>query len=147
MERYNSLLACAEQEGIDVDWFHMNQAESLSLALGKDSYAIAIDPSKIRSRADLTHKLAHEIGHCMTGSFYNCYSDFDCRQKHENTADRWAIHKLVPKDALDEAVSLGCRTLWELADYFDITEDLMAKAVCLHTHGNLAVSHYLPGTR
>ena len=83
-------------------------------------------------------QLAHEIGHCETGSFYSRYVKVDSRQRHENRADKWAIHKLIPSDRLNEAVSQGHTEIWELAEYFEVTEDFMRKAVCYYTHGNLA---------
>ena len=83
-------------------------------------------------------KLAHELGHCETGSFYNQSAALDVRQKHENQADRWAIQHLIPSGALEEAIANGCAELWQLADYFGVTEDLMRKAVCLHLDGNMA---------
>lgn len=142
MDKLDSLLVYAEEQGIDVDWFPMNRAESLSIPLGSDTYGIAIDPFKIKSTPDLIHKLAHEIGHCVTGSFYNRYSDFDCCQKHENQADKWAIGQLIPVDDLDEAVADGCTEIWELAERFGVTEQFMKKAVCYYVHGNVATELY-----
>lgn len=142
MNQFNSLLSCADEHGIDIDWFPMKQAESLSVPLGNDRYGVAIDPTKIRSCADLKHKLAHELGHCMTGAFYNRYSDFDCRQKYENRADRWAINNLVPAEDFRAAIAKGLVEIWDLAEHFDTTEDLIKKAMCFYTYGNLAVDLY-----
>lgn len=142
MEKLDSLLVYAEDHGIDVDWFPMNRAESLSVPLGNDTYGIAIDPFKIKSTPDLIHKLAHEIGHCETGSFYNRYTKFDIRQRHENRADKWAIGQMVPVSDLDEAVADGCCEIWELAERFGVTEQFMKKAVCLYVHGNVATELY-----
>ena len=142
MDNVISLLGCAEENGIDVDWFPMKRAESLSIPLSDGTFGIAIDPSKLQSTADLTHKLAHEIGHCMTGSFYNRYSTFDCRQRHENRADKWAIKHLIPESELDDAVANGCTELWELAERFGVTEQFMQKAVCYYVHGNVATELY-----
>lgn len=91
-----------------------------------------------------THRvhLAHELGHCRTGSFYNRWAALDVRQKHEHRADKWAIKKLIPEDELDRAVADGCTDLWSLAERFGVTEDFMRKAVCLYTHGNLATDLY-----
>lgn len=86
--------------------------------------------------------LSHELGHCLTGSFYSVYTAVDCRQRHENRADKWAVRKLIPVEQLDDAVAEGCTELWELADRFGVTEDLMRKAVCLYVHGNLAAELY-----
>ena len=84
-------------------------------------------------------KLAHELGHCETGSFYNRWAMLDVRQKHENRADKWAIRKLVPESDLDRALRDGHTELWDLAEQFGVTEDFMQKAVWYYRHGNLAV--------
>lgn len=133
----------AEDQGIDVDWFPMEQAASLSLPLPDGSCAIAINPWKMGTLAQETVCLAHELGHCKTGSFYNRYAALDIRQKHENRADKWAIRQLVPENALDQAVADGYADLPALAERFGVTEQFMRKAVCWYTHGNLAAELYL----
>ena len=86
--------------------------------------------------------LAHEMGHIETNSFYNVHSPLDVRQKHENRANKWAIKQLITEEELDEAVANGHTEVWDLADYFDVTEEFMRKAVCLYTYGNLATELY-----
>lgn len=103
---------------------------------------IAIDPNRIAGEDDERNKLAHELGHCLTGAFYNQYSNYDCRQRHENTADKWAIRNLVTVDELDDAIADGCCEIWELADRFGVAEDFMKKAVCYYVHGNVASELY-----
>ena len=98
---------------------------------------IAIDPRKVASAADEKTKLAHEMGHCVTGAFYNVYSPWDIRQRHENRADKWAIKKLIPKDELELAVADGRTDIWELAEFFSVTEDFMRKAISLYKFGNM----------
>ncbi len=58
---------------------------------------------------------------------------------HERRADKQAIKMLVPRDELEDAVQCGYTELWELAEYFDVTEELMHKAVCWYKDGNLDV--------
>lgn len=135
------LYAYAERRNIDVDWIPMRRATSLSVPLG-DGYAIALDPWKLGTLAQETVCLAHELGHCETGSFYNRYAALDVRQQHENRADKWAIRRLVPENALDAAMADGCDTIPALADRFDVTEAFMRKAICWYAHGNLAVEMY-----
>ena len=86
--------------------------------------------------------MSHELGHCATGSFYNIYAAIDCRQRHENRADKWAITALIPVDDLDEAVAQGCTEVWELAERFQVTEEFVRKAVCYYVHGNVAAELY-----
>lgn len=135
------LYAYAENRNIDVDWIPMRRATSLSVPLG-DGYAIALDPWKLGTLAQETVCLAHELGRCETGSFYNRYAALDVRQQHENRADKWAIRRLVPAEELDAAMADGCDTIPALADRFGVTEAFMRKAVCWYAHGNLAVEMY-----
>lgn len=39
------------------------------------------------------------------------------------------LKKLIPKDELDEAVKKGCTEVWDLAEYFGVTEPFMLKAI------------------
>ena len=132
----------AEDQGIDVDWVPLEQATSLSIPLPDGSYAIAVNPWKLDTLEQETVCLAHELGHCKTGSFYNRHAALDIRQKHENRADKWAIQHLIPVEDLDEVVVEGCEDIPALSEHFCVTEDLMRKAVCWYTHGNLAVEMY-----
>ena len=140
MELYQ-LYRVAGMNGIPVFSRPMPHCRSASVQID-GTCAIALDPSVQDFCAlERTH-LSHELGHCMTGSFYNVYSDHDLRRKHENRADKWAIELLVPADQLDDAIAMGKTELWELAEHFRVTEAFMRKAVCYHTHGNLATELY-----
>ena len=142
MKTLQEIYHIAHKENIVVDRFALHSREALSIMDEDGNCYIAIDPVKISSEADERTKMSHELGHCITGAFYNRYSNYDCRQRHENKADKWAILKLIPVDALDEAVALGLTEFWELADYFGVTEQFMKKAVCLYVNGNTAEELY-----
>ena len=107
------------------------------------------DGSMLISSSDLsmapigTTKLecfAHELGHCMTGSFYNLYSPFDLRSRHEFRANKWAIKKLIPFSALIRAGKEGCRERHEFAEYFGVSESFIQKAVDYHA----SMGRFLP---
>lgn len=137
MTTINELYNFAENEGVMVAAFSLNKREALSTMDSDGQCYVAIDPHKVISSADEKTKLAHELGHCATGSFYNVYSPYDSRQRHENRADRWAIKKLITEDELEGAVAKGYTELWELAEFFNVTEEFMRKAVSLYKYGNL----------
>lgn len=119
----------ASQDNIDIYSFQMNECESISLFQDGECF-IAIDPFQLHSDTDEKVKLAHELGHCETGAFYNEYAACDIREKHERRAQKWAIKKLVPKDELIKAVKSGfCENRFELSEYFGITEDFMQAAL------------------
>lgn len=106
------------------------------------SCAIGIDPWKMETIAEETVCLAHELGHCETGCFYDPTTGFEIRRRYENRADKWAIQRLIPRIEFFQAVESGCTEVWQLADRFNVTEDFMKKAMCYYTHGNLSYELY-----
>ena len=136
------LYALAEEQNIEVIETALPQNGSLSVLDECGRCYIGIDESVMDGGAlELTH-MGHELGHCLTGSFYSVHTAVDCRQRHENRADKWAISHLISVEELDEAVAQGCTEIWELAEHFDVTEQFMRKAVCYYVHGNVAAELY-----
>jgi len=136
------LYTFAEQQNIEVIETSLPENGSLSLMDDSGKCYIGIDESVMDGDALERVHMSHELGHCLTGSFYNRYSPYDLRQRHENRADKWAVLQLVTEDALDEAVADGCCEIWNLAERFGVTEQFMKKAVCYYVHGNLAAELY-----
>lgn len=142
MKTLQEIYRIAEEQNITVDHFGLSKREALSL-MGDDGQCyIAIDPRRVLNETDERNKLAHEVGHCATGSFYNVHATVDCRQRHENRADKWAIRELIPVDELDEAIAEGDTEFWELAERFGVSEQFIKKAICLYVHGNVAEELY-----
>lgn len=137
-----ALYDLAQQQNIPVLSHPMPHCGSMSVMSGSGECYIGMDPALSGSGSrELVH-LSHELGHCLTGSFYNIHAAADLRQRHENRADKWAIRRLIPVKALDDAVAKGCTEMWELAEHFGVTEDFIRKAVCYYVHGNLATELY-----
>lgn len=137
-----ALYDIARQQNIEVIQFPMNLNGSMSVMTDNGACYIGMDASVQSNAAEERVHLGHELGHCITGSFYNRYSPYDCRQRHENKADKWAILHLIPEAALDDAIAEGCTTVYDLADRFGVTEDFIKKAVCYYVHGNTATELY-----
>lgn len=91
-----------------------------------------MDISMIFDRAKGRENFAHELGHCITGSFYCVYAAADIRARHEYRADKWAAHYLLPPDKLQEAVDDGCTEPWQLAERFGVTEEFVRRAVYIY---------------
>lgn len=126
-----SLIEYAEQAGISVYYGKIPLCESMSLRRGGKCY-IAIDPFSIKSMADGFVKVGHELGHCMTGSFYNRNSPCDMRERHEYRADKWFAHEFINPDKLRQAVEEGYTEPWELAERLNVTEDFIRRAVYIY---------------
>jgi len=132
----------AKQQHIEVIPFPLPETGSMSVMEDGGICYIGMDDAVRDGAVQERVHLGHELGHCATGSFYNIYAPLDCRQRHENRADKWAILNLIPVDDLDEAVAEGCTEVWELAERFQVTEEFVKKAVCYYVHGNLAAELY-----
>ena len=137
-----ALYDLAEQENIEVIRFTMAINGSMSVMDDNGACYIGMDDAVRDGGIQERVHLIHELGHCVTGSFYNRYAAIDSRQRHENRADKWAVKKLIPVEALDDAIAEGCTEVWELAERFGVTEEFVRKAVCYHVHGNLAAELY-----
>lgn len=74
-------------------------------------------------------QLAHELGHCEYGGFYNYHSPYELRSRCENRADRWAFLKTLPLHEIQDAIQDGNDNLWDLADHFNVTPEFMQKAL------------------
>ena len=132
----------AGKQNIPIFSYPMPQNGSMSLMNPDGSCCIGMDKGVLDGGVEERMHLSHELGHCLTGSFYNIYAAVDSRQRHENRANKWAIRALIPVEAQDDAIAEGCTELWALADRFGVTEELMRKAVCLYVHGNLSAELY-----
>lgn len=122
------LYKIAESKNITLDFYPMPKSVSAALEMG-GKYFVAIDPMVLSSSALERVCLAHELGHCETGSTYNIYSPLDLRAKHENRANKWAVDILIGRKALENAIKKGYRDICSLAEYFSVTEDFMKKAL------------------
>ena len=137
-----NLYNLAEQQNIEVLQFPLTDNGSMSIIADNGACYIGMDKSIQDGNVQERVHLGHELGHCLTGSFYSIHTAVDSRQRHENRADKWAVKKLIPVDALDQAVADGHTEIWELAEHFGVTEDFIRKAVCYYVHGNLATELY-----
>ena len=130
MMNVDDLYQYAEDHNIQVDDVKTGK-DSLCLRF-RGRECIAIDMKLLRTAAELKRAVAHEIGHCATGSFYNVHSKFEVVTQRERRAAVWAYKKLVTEDELHEAVRQGNTEMWQLAEYFDIPQEYMAKIVCFY---------------
>lgn len=126
--RLLDLYKYAENSDIPVIPFELPESESVSMSISGKCF-VGIDPYKLKDTYDEKAKLAHELGHCETGAFYNEYSAYDVRSKHEHKADVWAIKKLVPKDELIAAINSGCANRYELSEHFELPESFIQRAL------------------
>lgn len=132
MTQLDKLYAIAEREDIDVFCFDLPHARCLAVEQEGGKCAIGIDPMYIETYEEEAELLAHELGHCMTGSFYNENSAADLRQKHERHADFWMVSHLLPPERLAYLLRHGLRETWQVAECLDVSERLVEKAFWIY---------------
>ncbi|SDN14010.1 ImmA/IrrE family metallo-endopeptidase [Acetanaerobacterium elongatum] len=118
----------AEDNKVSINFFPLPRSKALSICCDDGSCHIAIDPAHITGEADEKVKVCHELGHCITGSFYYESNYCDVYGRHEYRANKWAFKQLIPQDELFSVVERGIVSPWELADYFGVTEGFIRKA-------------------
>lgn len=124
----NDLYDLSEKNHIKMDSFKLTASPSFAMDYKGRCYVV-MDPSQFSGSADEKVKVAHELGHCCQGAFYNRYSPLDTVEKQERRADCWAIKKLIPREELKTAADSGCGNVYEFAEYFGVTEDFMRLAL------------------
>ena len=80
----------------------------------------------------------HEMGHYHTNAYYNFESKFELKCRKEYRAQRWAVMHYLPLEELLDATHKGNTETYELAEYFDVTEEFIIAALDIyHRQGKI----------
>ena len=110
----------------------MRRAKAICVRSGDGRGAIALDTRRLGSEAQRRCALAHELGHLATGAVYGANARRSEISRAEFRAKEWAARALLPPGELGRAVREGCTEAWELAERFDLTEEMVRFAVELY---------------
>ena len=94
-----------------------------------DCYAIFLDFSQIHSLRLLRGICCHEMGHAATGALHKVSSPYELVERSEYRANRWIAENHLTCQAFCEAFQDGCTELWQLAEYFDLPQQDIEKAL------------------
>lgn len=127
----DSLLTLAEQENIIVEQFPFHHP-LMGIYLHESGKVPIIGLSTfISSNVERRCIMAEELGHHFTSAgisistkceFYN-YLERSEISRTEYKALKWAANYLMPEHDLLNIISNGLHEKWELADYFNVTEE------------------------
>ena len=123
----SQLYNIASDNNIEVDNFDTKAVDSFSMP-----HIIVLNKKGLKRTLDKKMHMAHELGHCLTWSFYHSTSKYDTRSRMECRADRWVIHNLIPFFEFYAALQSGLSENWQLAEYFEVTEDYIIKAKTMY---------------
>ena len=130
MITYDELCDMADRDNILMISGRLHGTPSSAICDNGDC-TIVIDYKQITDNQQLTTCAAHEIGHCKTGSFYPPFS-LELRSRMEYRANKWVIKNLAPKDEMIIAIENGNTEIWQLAEYFGITEEMVRFAMWVY---------------
>ncbi|PMQ02390.1 MAG: hypothetical protein CBR30_01740 [Dictyoglomus sp. NZ13-RE01] len=126
----SNLLKIIEEEGIHIEWWDFKEPISAVYVEINNSKIIGLRKEIVRSNKKLKCTLAEELGHYFTGSTYSKRKPKNYREKieiskEEYKAKKWQAFYLIPEEEFIKAIKKGIREVWELAEYFDVDEELI----------------------
>ena len=96
-------------------------------------YGIFLDFTQIKSTRLLKGVCCHELGHAATGALHKVDSPYETVERSEYRANRWAAERFLTEEDFREAFSAGYTEIWQLAEYFDLPEDVIKNALAYWT--------------
>lgn len=94
---------------------------------------IFLDIEKIRTLSAELAAVSHEWAHIVTGTTHSHDAPVRLIAWGETKATRAQIKKLLPYEEMRAAMKSGYREVWELAEYFEVPEDLIRQAIEYYT--------------
>lgn len=135
----NTLYDIAEKENIKIYNYNIDDVNGAFINY-EGINAIAMNYKNIKTSAKEKCVLAEELGHYYYDATYSPFcTDASIISKQEYRARKWAIKTLIPFKKLIEKHS---EYIYELADDFDITEDLVAFAYQYYMENNYIKEEY-----
>lgn len=129
---FSGLLKLSEELGIDVEfWDFEPPLDAVYWSVPGAPPMIGISRRLLSTPILLRCVLAEEIGHYFTtvgDALPKTYFHYSRRldvSRAEYRAWRWAALYLIPLSALIKCLNNGICEIWDLAEYFDVTEQLM----------------------
>ena len=119
MEQLKNAYNKIDEMGIKMFSYNIPFSKSVTIE-SNGKYGIFIDYNKIEDSYDEFMVLAHEYGHCVSGSTHSLNSPADLISKHEYIADKTAAFEFLPVKNIINAVNNGCHTIEEISDYLDL---------------------------
>lgn len=130
MESLNDLYTVAAQMGVETHAIRCPHAKGISCVIDQIP-VIGLDRSLFKNEAAERLVLAHELGHAATGAYYERPENPVHVRRMEWKAQKWTLRRLVPEKELAAALHEDV-TPYELAQQFDVPEDMIKQAMWLY---------------
>jgi Zn-dependent peptidase ImmA (M78 family) len=111
------------EEDINLEWLNLKNFSGLYVRI--ENQDIIIINNKLKTFREIKLTLIHELGHYFTGTIYSFNMNKSYIDKCEYKAFKWASMFLMPKEEIKKAIKKGITEVWELAEYFDVSDDMV----------------------
>ena len=128
MFELSDFYTCCREKGVDVIPYSGCPSPGATVRV-QGLYAIFLDFTKIHSTRLLRGVCCHELGHAATGALHKVDSPFETVERSEYRANRWVAEHFLPWEAFQEAISAGYTEPWQLAEFFDLPEEDVCRAL------------------
>lgn len=127
-----ALYNLSSQQGINIHHIDFPDCELEALYIYEWCTAtIFLSNTLLTQRAKLRSVLAEEMGHHFTSVGHALsyqHTSYTKRleiSRTEYRAMKWAAHYLISIKSLLHSVTLGFKEIWEFADHFEVTHEMM----------------------
>ena len=117
-----------KQNDVDVMPFAMLPRAACTVRDGQN-YAVVLNFKRLHTVRQMRTAMLHESGHLHTGALHKVNSPFQLVEQNEYRADADAFRRCLPPDEIRMAMRAGYTEPWQLAEYFDLDEDYIKKAL------------------
>ena len=127
LEKLNELHKLAQDEEVDVYYYPLRSMDAVYVARSGQC-SIGIDRGLASTESNEMEALAHELGHHFIGVPKS--SPERIAVKAEYRARRWAVDKLIPWEAFQEALEDPFNDNdWNIAEYFGVSVETLRMAI------------------
>lgn len=114
----------------DVDVFPFNSLPRAACTVRDcNYYAVVLDFSQLKTVREVRTAMMHESGHLHTGALHKIDSPFQLVEQSEQRADADTFQRYLPPEEIRKAMRCGYTEPWQLAEYFDLEESYIKKAL------------------
>ena len=117
-----------DQHDVDVIPFDRLPADAATVRYN-GYYSVGVNFRRIRGVRHLQTAFMHELGHLHTGALHKVSSPFQLIQQNEYRADADSFKRYLPPDEIRAAMQAGYTEPWQLAEYFNLEESYIKKAL------------------
>ncbi len=130
------LYKIAEENNYTITYHKTHCTKSFVVEFANEFF-INLDEKSIGSSEEMNVCLAHELGHCLSGTVYTINHTKLYRGSAEYRADYRAALLLIPVDKLVDCIKKGNYELYAIAEYFNTTEEFVARTITIYKNKGL----------